>query len=75
MSDKLSITALKPGDKVKVFALNAINKQYFRKLAVFGMLPGTEVEVLQVKPVYVLRIGHTDLAIDREIAQSITFIR
>lgn len=75
MSDKLLVTALRPGDKAKVFALNVLNKQHLHKLAIFGILPGTEVEVLQVKPVYVLRIGHTDLALDQEIAQSIIFIR
>jgi hypothetical protein len=34
-------------------------------------LPGTLIEILQTFPVYVLAIGHTCLAIDKEIAAAI----
>lgn len=75
MPEKLTIQDLRPGDKIKVFTLCPANKSHLRKLAIFGILPGVEVELLQVKPAYVLRIGYTELALDKEIAESITFIR
>lgn len=75
MVDKLLIKDLKPGDRIIVFAIHTIDKYHTRKLAVFGILPGTEVEILQIHPVYVLRIGHTELALDKELAQNITFVR
>ncbi|MGI6092577.1 MAG: ferrous iron transport protein A [Veillonellaceae bacterium] len=75
MPVKLTIQELKPGDRVKVFTINSANKNHLRKLAVFGIIPGMEVELLQVKPAYVLRIGYTELALDSEIAKSMTFIR
>lgn len=56
-------------------AVNIRDKKHLRKLAVFGVLPGVELEVLQVRPTYVLRIGHTELALDKDIANNISFIR
>ena len=75
MAVKLTIQELRPGDKIKVLTVNPANKSNLRKLAIFGILPGVEVELLQVKPAYVLRIENTELALDNEIAKSITFIR
>jgi Fe2+ transport system protein FeoA len=40
-------------------------------LAVFGLVPGAEVEVLQRRPTCVVRIGETDLALDADIANEI----
>lgn len=75
MAVKLTIQELRPGDKIKVLTVNPANKSHLRKLAIFGILPGVEVELLQVKPAYVLRIENTELALDNEIAKSITFVR
>lgn len=41
------------------------------RLAVFGLVPGATVVVLQQRPSCVLRIGETELALDPEIAQEI----
>ena len=37
-------------------------------LAVFGLVPGAELELLQRSPAYVLRIGETELALDGDVA-------
>jgi len=39
-----------------------------------GVLPGVAVEVTQTYPSYVFKIGHTQIAVDREIAKDI-FLR
>lgn len=75
MTKELKAIDLKPGDKVKIFAVNDADNKNVRKLAVFGVLPGAEVEVLQIKPAYVIRIGHTELALDSVIVQGISFVQ
>jgi ferrous iron transport protein A len=68
--EEIPLTRLRPGEKALVAALPAARRDMARLLA-FGILPGTAVEVLQTFPVYVLAVGHTVLAIDRQIASSI----
>lgn len=40
-------------------------------LAVFGLVPGAEVTLIQQSPSCVVRVGETDLALDPEIAREI----
>jgi len=66
----MPLAALRPGEKAIVAALpNA--RPHLARLLAFGILPGTAVEVLQTFPVYVVAIGHTRLAIDKEIASTV----
>jgi Fe2+ transport system protein FeoA len=71
MEGMVSIIELKPGDRARIGSLLSVNKGHLRKLTVFGILPGVEIEVLQISPTYVLRIEHTQLALDSEIAKNI----
>lgn len=41
------------------------------RLAVLGILPGSEVWIHQKKPSYVIRIGETDVALDPEVVKDI----
>ncbi|MBP2654545.1 MAG: FeoA domain protein [Firmicutes bacterium] len=70
MNKSLSLIELKRGEKAIISALptKAVN---LRKLLVFGLLPGVEINVLQVSPSYVVAVGNTYLALDREIARGI----
>lgn len=67
MAKEIQLAELRPGEKAVVTALPPGGKHLARLLA-FGILPGTAIEVLQTFPVYVLAIGHTRLAVDKEIA-------
>ncbi len=40
-------------------------------LAVFGLVPGADFELLQKVPAYVLRVGETELALDADVARRI----
>lgn len=40
-------------------------------LAVFGLVPGADFELLQKAPAFVLRVGETELALDRDVASRI----
>ena len=44
---------------------------FLKKLLVFGLLPGENITVLQIRPAIVVSIGNTMLALDKEIARSI----
>lgn len=39
-----------------------------RKLMIFGLIVGSTVKVMQVRPVMVLQIDYTEFALDRAIA-------
>jgi Fe2+ transport system protein FeoA len=41
------------------------------RLAGVGVLPGTEIRLLQRRPAFVIRLGFSDLALDRETAAHI----
>lgn len=45
------------------------------KLAALGILPGVEVHVQQNRPVVVVELGETVLAIERELAEGIIVTR
>ena len=70
MPQGVPLTKIKPYEKVRIISLPT-NERNLRKLTSFGILPGIEVEVLQISPTYVLRIQYTQLALDLQIAQNI----
>ncbi|MBP2662376.1 MAG: FeoA domain protein [Firmicutes bacterium] len=69
-----SVTELKTGEKARVIAIHGQNDASIRKLIVFGVLPGMELEVLQTFPAYVLKIDNTQLALDYEAAFGIIVV-
>ena len=66
-----SVTQLKRGSKARIIAIRGQSPANIRKLIVFGLLPGREVEILQTFPAYVLKIDNTMLALDYEAAAGI----
>ena len=42
-----------------------------RKLAALGLLPGTKIQLVQAFPAYVVRLGFSELALDRELAEHV----
>lgn len=70
-----SITTLKAGEKGRIVAITGQDVRTLRKLTVFGLLPGVEIEIVQTSPVYVLKIGNTELALDYDAAVGLAVIR
>ena len=70
-TDIQPITKLKGGDRATVLCMGGQNPQRHNTLAVFGLVPGSEVVLLQQRPSCVVRVGETDLALDAEIAREI----
>lgn len=66
-----SVVTLRAGEKARIVSINGQHAGNVRKLTIFGLLPGMEIEVVQTCPVYVLNIDNTQLALDREAARAI----
>lgn len=66
-----SVVTLRAGERARIVSINSQHDGDVRKLTVFGLLPGMEIEVVQTRPVYVLTIDNTQLALDREAASAI----
>lgn len=65
------IVDAEPGTKSKVAYLHTKDNKKLQKLMAMGILPGVTVQVLQKFPSYVLKIGHSQVAMDREMAEAI----
>ena len=65
--EALSVDQLRTGQTASVLSLSGNPN----KLAVFGLVPGTEITLLQRRPACVVQVGETELALDREIARRI----
>jgi DtxR family Mn-dependent transcriptional regulator len=66
-----SVKELESGRKASVLCLGGGSTSRRNSLAVFGLVPGAELTVLQQQPTCVIRIGETELALDADIARGI----
>ena len=67
----VTLDRLQSGERCTVERLGCGNTGRRNTLTVFGMIPGSEMTLLQRHPSYVVRIGETELGIDEEIAREI----
>lgn len=75
MSSSINMTELQRGDKAIIFSIASEDTKYLHKLMVFGLMAGTQFELLQKIPCYVLQIGYMQLAVDKKMAQNIIVVR
>lgn len=71
----LTVRELSGGERAEVVHLEAEDAGRSNALAVFGLVPGSEITLLQRLPSYVLQVGETMLALDAEVAGSIVVRR
>ena len=74
-SGRSTVRELRGGERAEVLHLAAEGSSRSNALAVFGLVPGSQVALLQRHPSYVLQIGETTLALDAEVAGSIVVRR
>lgn len=55
----------------RIVSVSSQNNSRIDRLAVLGIVPGTELMILQKSPCCVIRIGETELALDSELVDSI----
>lgn len=64
------VSDLAPGETSEVVSLGEEASRR-KTLSAFGLVPGSEITVIQQRPACVVRVGETELALDREIAREI----
>ena len=70
----IPLTQLRPRHSAEVVSLDTASDHERSKLMSLGVMPGATVHLLQRFPSYVIRIGHTQLALDKETATAILVI-
>lgn len=73
--EMLTVKDLAGGDRAEVLHLEADDPDRSNSLAVFGLVPGSEITLVQRRPSFVLQVGETMLALDAEVAGSIVVRR
>ncbi|MCX5642840.1 MAG: FeoA family protein [Candidatus Omnitrophica bacterium] len=67
----MPLAKLKIGQKVVVTRLNTKDRHRLQKIMAMGILPGKTITLLQKFPSYVFQAGHSQFAVDRELAEAI----
>ena len=67
----LNLSELKPKQEGIIADLNTSDKNILKKLMSMGILPGLPLEVVQTFPSYVFKVGYTQVAVDKTIAEAI----
>lgn len=62
------LTLLAEGERVRVMALARVEDAATAHLFAAGVLPGAELTLLQRYPAFIFVIGHTEFAVDAELA-------
>lgn len=67
----IPLSALAVGEAGFVHSLMIEDHTLMRKLMSLGLLPAVRVKLIQKYPAYVLQIGYTQIAIDRQLAVAV----
>jgi Fe2+ transport system protein FeoA len=69
--ETVALDRLRSGERGELLDMARMGSSRRNSLTVFGLIPGTEILLLQRRPSYVIRVGETELGLDREIARQI----
>ena len=67
----LSLDELNKGEKAKIAYIQTEDKDLLKKIIAMGILPGLSVKMLHKFPSYVIKVGESQFAIDKEFASQI----
>lgn len=67
----LTLADLAPGQSAEVVAVETTDWAASRRLYALGLVPGATLTVKQCFPTFVFTVGHTTIAVDREMALGI----
>jgi Fe2+ transport system protein FeoA len=65
------LLALEPGQEGQVLSMDDDRSERLEHLGQFGLTPGATIRLVQKRPVPVVQVGCTDLALDLPVAQAI----
>jgi DtxR family transcriptional regulator, Mn-dependent transcriptional regulator len=66
-----SLETLKRGDKGKITYLLLKQRPELNRLLSMGLIPGANIELIQLFPTFVIQVNESQLAFDEEIAKAI----
>ena len=69
--EDVPLTLLGEGVRARVVRLDEPGSQGTAYLVALGVLPGVELTLLQRYPAFVMRMGHTEFAVDDQLARRI----
>lgn len=67
----IALSSVKRGNVGKVAALKTADEVTLHKLMVMGISPGMPITLEQRFPSYIIKVGRTRTAVDKEMAQII----
>jgi DtxR family Mn-dependent transcriptional regulator len=70
----VALTELKAGERGEIAYLSATDVSKVNKLMSMGVLPGSELMVTRTFPSYIFKVGHSEFAVDSDLAREI-FVR
>jgi DtxR family Mn-dependent transcriptional regulator len=70
----VTVRELESGERAEIVCL-AGSPARRNNLAVFGVVPGSEITLVQRQPSYVMQVGETLLALEAEVAADIVVRR
>ena len=70
----VALTELKAGERGEIAYLAATDVSKMQKLMSMGVLPGSELSLMRTFPSYIFKVGHSEFAVDAELARDI-FVR
>lgn len=65
------LSEMRPGQSGTVVSIDARKAARLDRLSTLGVVPGSQVTLVQRQPAYVLRAGFTELSLEREVADEI----
>jgi Fe2+ transport system protein FeoA len=69
--ETVALDRLRSGERGELLGMSRMGASRRNTLTVFGLTPGVEIRLLQRRPSYVIRVGGTELGLDREIARQL----
>lgn len=71
---RLPLSQLAEGEQAQVVQVDA-RERALAKLLAMGILPGVEVRLVQARPLPVVQVGYTTVALDQELAGMVQVTR
>ncbi|MFO7813623.1 MAG: metal-dependent transcriptional regulator [Pelovirga sp.] len=67
----VALTELKAGESGEIAYLSASDDKKMQKLMSMGVLPGSDIQLIQKFPSYIFKVGHSQFAVDESLARQI----
>lgn len=68
---RLVMTNLTVNQRGRIIRVNTHDHKKLKKIMAMGVLPGTEIILIQKFPSYVFQVGQSQFAVDKELAECV----